>query len=109
MKGRGSLKDDDSGDHDQNEDSGSPKECEKEKNEEEEKDQNKRKTAVAGVGEHPCSITTPSGTHVALQVDLPALKAMNRTSNRSGKFCLCGAILALLQSHDPARRPYRPQ
>ncbi|KAJ8274603.1 hypothetical protein COCON_G00092280 [Conger conger] len=37
-----------------------------------------------GQGNTPCSITTPSGTHAALQVDLPALKATNRTSNRSG-------------------------
>ncbi|KPP78482.1 eukaryotic translation initiation factor 4E member 2,-like [Scleropages formosus] len=35
-----SLKDDDSGDHDQNEDSSSPKDCEKEKSDEEDKDQN---------------------------------------------------------------------
>ncbi|KAG7457065.1 eukaryotic translation initiation factor 4E type 2 [Megalops cyprinoides] len=49
------LKDDDSGDHDQNDDSGSPKECEKEKNEEEEREQNtaKKKTVVPGAGEHP--------------------------------------------------------
>ncbi|XP_023674244.1 eukaryotic translation initiation factor 4E type 2 isoform X1 [Paramormyrops kingsleyae] len=49
------LKDDDSGDHDQNEDSGSPKECEKEESDEEDKEQNtaKKKTVVPGAGEHP--------------------------------------------------------
>uniref|UniRef100_A0A673KYI2 Eukaryotic translation initiation factor 4E type 2 n=1 Tax=Sinocyclocheilus rhinocerous TaxID=307959 RepID=A0A673KYI2_9TELE len=48
-----SLKDDDSGDHDQ--DNSSPKDGEKEKNDEEEKDSNttKRKAAVPGAGEHP--------------------------------------------------------
>lgn len=41
-----SLKDDDSGDHDQNEDSGSPKECEKEESDEEDKEQNTAKKKV---------------------------------------------------------------
>ncbi|KAK3513809.1 hypothetical protein QTP70_028866 [Hemibagrus guttatus] len=47
------LKDDDSGDHDQ--DNNSPKDGEKERNEDEEKDQNttKRKAVVPGAGEHP--------------------------------------------------------
>ncbi|XP_066508600.1 eukaryotic translation initiation factor 4E type 2-like [Hoplias malabaricus] len=47
------LKDDDSGDHDQ--DNGSPKDGEKEKAEDEEKDQNtiKKKPVVPGAGEHP--------------------------------------------------------
>ncbi|XP_062260566.1 eukaryotic translation initiation factor 4E type 2 isoform X2 [Platichthys flesus] len=46
------LKDDDSGDHDQ--DPGSPKDGEKEKSEEEDKEQNaRRKMAVPGAGEHP--------------------------------------------------------
>ncbi|XP_016347593.1 eukaryotic translation initiation factor 4E type 2-like isoform X1 [Sinocyclocheilus anshuiensis] len=47
------LKDDDSGDHDQ--DNCSPKDGEKEKNDKEEKDSNttKRKAVVPGAGEHP--------------------------------------------------------
>uniref|UniRef100_A0A4W4EYF0 Eukaryotic translation initiation factor 4E type 2 n=1 Tax=Electrophorus electricus TaxID=8005 RepID=A0A4W4EYF0_ELEEL len=47
------LKDDDSGDHEQ--DNSPPKDSEKEKNENEEKDQNttKRKAVVPGAGEHP--------------------------------------------------------
>ncbi|KAK1784125.1 hypothetical protein P4O66_021158, partial [Electrophorus voltai] len=47
------LKDDDSGDHEQ--DNSPPKDGEKEKNENEEKDQNttKRKAVVPGAGEHP--------------------------------------------------------
>ncbi|XP_053740174.1 eukaryotic translation initiation factor 4E type 2 isoform X2 [Synchiropus splendidus] len=47
------LKDDDSGDHEQ--DQGSPKDCEKEKIEDEEKEQNitKKKMVVPGAGEHP--------------------------------------------------------
>ncbi|XP_041956881.1 eukaryotic translation initiation factor 4E type 2 isoform X1 [Alosa sapidissima] len=47
------LKDDDSGDHDQ--DNVSPKDCEKEKSEDEEKDPSaaKRKVVIPGAGEHP--------------------------------------------------------
>ena len=51
-----SLKDDDSGDHDQ--DQGPPKDCEKEKNEDEEKEQNcsKKKVTVTLLNIHDTSL-----------------------------------------------------
>ncbi|KAG2462267.1 CAN10 protein, partial [Polypterus senegalus] len=48
-----SLKDDDSGDHDQNEEANTQKECEKEKSEDAKNQNGKRKTVVPGAGEHP--------------------------------------------------------
>ncbi|XP_039621455.1 eukaryotic translation initiation factor 4E type 2 isoform X2 [Polypterus senegalus] len=47
------LKDDDSGDHDQNEEANTQKECEKEKSEDAKNQNGKRKTVVPGAGEHP--------------------------------------------------------
>ncbi|XP_028650846.1 eukaryotic translation initiation factor 4E type 2 isoform X2 [Erpetoichthys calabaricus] len=47
------LKDDDSGDHDQNEEANTQKECEKEKSEDGKNQNGKRKTVVPGAGEHP--------------------------------------------------------